>query len=173
MGRDKALLEVGGVAMARRVADALLAAGARSVVALGGDHSALAALGLDVRADRMPGDGPLPATIQALRDAEGEIVVVLSCDLLAPSSDAVGVVVGALAGAPEVVAAVPVVDGHLQWTHAAWRTSAAGLLQDRYGGGARSLRRAAADLPVLAVEGIAPAAVADADQPSDLPWDLG
>jgi molybdopterin-guanine dinucleotide biosynthesis protein A len=172
MGRDKALVEVDGVAMARRVADALLAAGARSVVAQGGDAPALTALALVVRADRRSGDGPLPATIQALEDARHDIVVVLSCDLLAPSPDAVAALVEALTGAPEAVAAIPVVDGHHQWTHAAWRTSAAPRLADRYAAGARSLRRAAADLAILAVEGITPAAVADADQPSDLPSDL-
>jgi molybdopterin-guanine dinucleotide biosynthesis protein A len=172
MGRDKALVEIGGVAMARRVADALRAAGAAAVACQGGDGPALAALGLEVRGDRRPGDGPLPATIQALEDAGGELVVVLSCDLLAPSPHAVRAVVEALTGAPGSVAAVPVVDGHRQWTHAAWRTSAAPLLADRYAAGDRSLRRAAADLAILAVEGIEPAAVADADLPSDLPSDL-
>ncbi|MGH9084822.1 MAG: NTP transferase domain-containing protein, partial [Acidimicrobiales bacterium] len=45
MGRDKATLEVGGVAMAVRVADALRAAGADEVRAIGGDAAGLARLG--------------------------------------------------------------------------------------------------------------------------------
>jgi molybdopterin-guanine dinucleotide biosynthesis protein A len=175
MGRDKALLEVDGVAMARRVADALRDAGAHRVHALGGDAPALNAIGLEVRPDSSPGDGPLPATLQALEEgaADGdELVVVLSCDLLAPSPQAVRTVIRALLEAPASVAAVPAVGGHLQWTHAAWRTSAARLLRDRYDDGARSLRRAAADLRIVEVEGIPAAAVADADLPSDLPSDL-
>ena len=66
MGRDKALLLVEGVPMAQRVAEALRAAGATEVLAIGGDAPALTALGLHLRPDDRPGDGPLPATITAL-----------------------------------------------------------------------------------------------------------
>ena len=48
MGQDKAVLEIAGRAMALRVADALHAAGASVVVALGGDRARLEALGLVV-----------------------------------------------------------------------------------------------------------------------------
>jgi molybdopterin-guanine dinucleotide biosynthesis protein A len=172
MGRDKALLEVDGVPMARRVADALRQAGAGRVVALGGDGAALSAMGLEVRADAMPGDGPLPATLQALEESGEDVVVVLSCDLLAPSAEAIRTLLAALAADAAAVAAVPLVDGHLQWTHAAWRVAAAPLLRDRYDQGARSLRRAATDLSIAEVGGLPAAAVADADLPSDLPSDL-
>ncbi|MEO7429742.1 MAG: hypothetical protein ABIY48_10240, partial [Acidimicrobiales bacterium] len=60
------------------------------------------------------------------------------------------------------------VDGHRQWMHAAWRREAAHALSASYASGARSLRRAAADLRLVEVVGIDPVAVADADEPGDL-----
>jgi rhodanese-related sulfurtransferase/molybdopterin-guanine dinucleotide biosynthesis protein A len=169
MGRDKALLVVDGVPMALRVAAALRAAGAAEVMAVGGDPAALGRLGLAVVADDVPGGGPLPATITAIRQAGGAVVVVLSCDLLHPDPDAVAAVVDALAAAgPEVVGAVPVVDGHHQWTHAAWRSEALAALLAAQSAGARSLRRAAATLVLAEVQGLPPASVADADTPDDL-----
>ena len=169
MGRDKAPLLVHGVAMARRVADVLAAAGAGEVWALGGDPATLNPLGLRVVADERPGGGPFPATMTALQHADDEVVVVLCCDLLRPSSEAVMTIVEALdAAGPDVLAAVPVVDGHHQWTHAAWRSSALPTLEAAYGAGARSLKRGAAGLPLIEVYGLDPAAVADADEPGDL-----
>ncbi|MEO6317819.1 MAG: NTP transferase domain-containing protein [Acidimicrobiales bacterium] len=169
MGRDKAQILVKGVAMARRVSDALNAAGASEVWAVGGDAHALGRLGLGVVPDDRPGGGPLPATLTALSHAEADVVVVLACDLLHPSSHAVRTVVDALeAAGPDVLAAVPVVDGTLQWTHAAWRRSARSSLEAAYDGGARSLKRGAIGLDLIQVHGLDPAAVADADTPDDL-----
>lgn len=168
MGRDKALLPIDGVPMALRVAAALDEAGAGQVLAIGGDAAALGALGLEVRPDQHPGDGPLPATITALHEASDEAVLVVSCDLLHPDAAAMAATVAALVDHPGAVGAVPVSDGHRQWTHAAWRRDAARALEAAYARGDRSLRRAAADLLVFEVEGLDPAALADADEPGDL-----
>lgn len=169
MGTDKALLPVDGVPMARRVADAVLAAGAAEVLAIGGDASGLGALGLRVVPDDMPGAGPLPATTTALRAAGQPVVLVVSCDLVAPSPPAMAAVAASLgAAAPEVHAAVPLVDGHDQWTHAAWRIGAASVLEDLQARGVTSLRRAADGLRLVRVHDLDPAAVADADTPTAL-----
>lgn len=172
MGRDKALLPVGGRAMAARVADALRAAGASEVLAIGGDADALSALGLDARPDDHPGDGPLPATITALGAASEAAVLVVSCDLVEPSAAAMATTVRALVEHPGAVGAVPVDGGHRQWTHAAWRADAARPLAAAYDLGARSLRRAGADLLVFEVVGLDPRSLADADVPTDLPGSL-
>lgn len=170
MGRDKATLEVDGQAMAVRVAGALRAAGADEVVAIGGDAEALRALGLTVVADDEPGEGPFPATLTALRHAATDVVVVVSCDLLAPNPAALSAIVGRLRAAPaEVVAAVPVIDGHHQWTHVAWRRGAQRPLETARRAGVGSLRRACADLPIVVVTDLVAADVADADDPRDLP----
>jgi molybdopterin-guanine dinucleotide biosynthesis protein A len=170
MGRDKALLPVEGAAMAARVAAALRDAGAAEVLAVGGDDRRLRALGLEVRPDERPGAGPLPATITALRSARNDLVLVAACDLVHPSGPAMAATLAELAAHPEALGAVPVHDGHRQWVHAAWRRAPAlAALAAAWDRGDRSLRRAAAALPLVDVPGIAPAALADADEPADLP----
>jgi len=220
MGRDKALLPVGGVPMALRVADALRAAGADEVVAVGGDATALAALGLTVVPDDHPGAGPLAAIVTALaagaapgspaaapdaapgtpgaapdaapgtpgaapaaaaagagrgRNAEAagddRPVLVVACDLVAPSPAAMRATVRALADAPGADVAVPEAGGRPQWAHAAWRPGAAAALRGRLAAGERAVHRgvAAAGLVVVAVPDVAPGALADADTPADLP----
>jgi molybdopterin-guanine dinucleotide biosynthesis protein A len=170
MGQDKALLPIEGRAMAGRVADALLAAGASAVRAVGGDANGLEALGLAVQPDEHPGDGPLPATITALRTAGAPVVLVASCDLLAPDPAAMAATVRALTTAPEALGAVPRDStGALQWTHAAWRREAAVALEEAYAAGIRSLRRAGAALPLVLVDDLPAAALLDADDPGDLP----
>jgi molybdopterin-guanine dinucleotide biosynthesis protein A len=168
MGRDKALLPVDGTPMARRVADALVAAGAGAVHAQGGERGPLEALGLPVRADREPGGGPLPATLQALEEAAVEVVVVLSCDLVRPSAATIRATVAALAAEPEAAGAVPLADGQRQWTHAAWRRSALEPLRAARAAGVGSLRRAAAGLHLADVAGLDPRSLVDADRPEDL-----
>src|SRR5688572_7864759 len=66
MGTDKALVEIDGTPMAVRVARALTAAGARRVIAVGGDARALASAGLEVVPDLEPGAGPLGGVVTAL-----------------------------------------------------------------------------------------------------------
>jgi molybdopterin-guanine dinucleotide biosynthesis protein A len=169
MGRDKALLLIDGRPMALRVADALRGSGCAEVTAIGGDLEALAAVGLPVHPDDHPGDGPLPATITALQAARSPLVLVMSCDLVAPSSSAMRDTLDVLRATPDADVAVPVSDGHRQWTHAAWRREAWSVLQERYSAGDRSLRRAAGALVVVEVTTLDAEALADADVPGELP----
>lgn len=166
MGADKATLVVDGRAMACRVADELRDAGAAEVFAVGGDAAALRALGLRVVADEEPGQGPFPATLTALRAAEHAVVAVLSCDLVAPRAAAIERVRHALTD--DVAGAIPVVDGHHQWTHAVWHRRSLGPLLAAWDDGARSLRRAAVGLPLALVHDLDASATADADTPADL-----
>lgn len=169
MGEDKALLVVEGAPMAVRVASELRRAGALEVFAVGGDAGALGAHGLTVVADDRPGEGPLPATLTALRHARHEVVAVLSCDLLRPSAEAVNVLCGALrAAGPATLGAVPLAGGHRQWTHAVWRREVLDPLQAAYERGVRSLRRGAGQLPLREVTDIDPRSLADADTRADL-----
>jgi molybdopterin-guanine dinucleotide biosynthesis protein A len=171
MGRDKALITVGGRALALRVADVLAAAGAREVVAVGGDGPALAALGLLTVPDAAPGAGPLTGILTSLgRPGPGDVVFVAACDLVAPAPAAVAATVAALVAADDADAAVPVADGRRQWLHAAWRRRTAGPLGAAFAAGERAVHAAVAlaglRVVELAVEG---AALADADTPADLP----
>jgi molybdopterin-guanine dinucleotide biosynthesis protein A len=168
MGRDKALLPVGGRPLAAVAAAALRAAGAVDVVAVGGDVDGLRRAGLAAVPDDEPGLGPVGGIVTALRRAPADPVAVLACDLPAADGAAVAAVVAALAGDPSADAAVAVVDGRRQWLFGAWRRRCAGPLADALAAGERAVHRAAAGLVVLEVAVPDPAAVADADTPHDL-----
>lgn len=188
MGRDKALVEVDGVPLARRVADVLVAARCDRVVAVGGDGPALEALGLHVVADRWPGEGPLGGLATALAAcAVGDVLVLAPCDWVAAAPEVVTRLVGALTeqagGGVEAVgpgglggpvdAAHPVVAGRAQWLPSAiavtpGRAEAVAALVTA---GARRLDAVSAVVRAAPVP-LAPAAVADADIPADLPSPL-
>ena len=166
MGTDKALLEVAGRPLARIVADALGAAGARQVIAVGGDHDALTALGLRAVPDRHPGEGPLGGVLTALAGVDHDVVVVLACDLPAADPTAVGAVVDAL-GAADVAA--PLHDGRHELLHAAYHRRAEAHLRAAFDAGERAPHRAVRGLAVVSVTGLAPEALADVDRPEQLP----
>jgi molybdopterin-guanine dinucleotide biosynthesis protein A len=170
MGRDKALVDVDGRALAAIVADALHGAGADGpVLAIGGDRPALALMGLEPVADDHPGEGPLAGIITALSRAHHEDVVVLACDLPGVDADAVRLVLAALADEPDAhVAAAVDGDGRVQPLHAAWRRSTLPRVQEALERGERSVRRMMVDLVVVAVPGVDPLALADVDTPAEL-----
>lgn len=169
MGTDKALVEIDGRPMAARVLDALRESGASEVAAIGGDLVALEALGLPPVADDHPGEGPLGATVTALRRVGTEpTVVVLGCDLIAPSSRVVAALVQRLSeGDADVV--VPRADRRPQWMHAAWRRRVSDVLAAVFDSGERSLFGAVHGLDVDFWDAGDPAAFRDADGPEDLP----
>ena len=170
MGRDKATLAVDGVAMAAARRGRLPTCRCWCRGRRRGDPAGLQSLGLEVVEDDEPGAGPLPATLTAVRWGSTDLVVVLSCDLLAPNPVAIRHLVDRLALAPpHVVGAVPVVVGQHHWTHAAWRRAALVPLDAARRSGVASLRRAGADLPLDLVTDLRPSDVADADRPGDLP----
>lgn len=79
MGRDKALLELGGVALIVRTASLVESvAGPATVI---GDSAAFRALGLRTIADDWPGAGPLGGIATALRAANAPWSLVVACDL--------------------------------------------------------------------------------------------
>ncbi len=166
MGTDKALLQVDGVPLARRVADALRAAGADPVIAVGGDVEALGAIGLTAVPDAHPGHGPLGGILSALAATDAEVVVVLACDLPAADADSIRAVALALG---EADVAAPWHDGRHELLHAAYRRRAEVVLQAAFDAGERAPHRAVADLAVVGVEDLPAAALADADTPDDLP----
>lgn len=166
MGRDKALIEIEGVALARRAHDALLLAGADPVVVVGGNRDALAGLGLDPVDDDHPGEGPLGGIITALRAVPNDVVAVLSCDLTDASSIAVRSVVGALGDAD---VAVPVVDGRTQWLHGAWHRRTLPVLEAAFASGVRAPRHAVESLRLSRLLDGDPCWFHDADRPDDLP----
>jgi molybdopterin-guanine dinucleotide biosynthesis protein A/rhodanese-related sulfurtransferase len=166
MGRDKALLALGGVVLARRVADVLGAAGASPVLAVGGNLERLRAAGLDARADPHQGAGPVGGIASALRALERhEVVIVVACDLPGLTNEAVGRVVDRLGDAD---VAVPVVDGRLEPLCAAWRPRVALHLEACLAGDDRSVRAALRDLSMVEVEGLDPRWLTNLNTPSEV-----
>lgn len=162
MGRDKALLEVDGTAMAVRVARALRDAGAERVLCVGGDLDALRALGLDGVADPRQGDGPLAgiaAALGALHDHDA--VAIVACDL--PDIDGRGIrlVHDALGDAD--VAMPPG-----QPLHAVWRPRAIDAVEATLAAGERAVNAALDRLRVVEVDGVDPRWVRNVNTPRDL-----
>jgi molybdopterin-guanine dinucleotide biosynthesis protein A/rhodanese-related sulfurtransferase len=170
MGTDKATLALDGASMALRVARALHAAGVDEVLAVGGGPDLAEALrgeGVRLVADDLPGAGPLAAVVTALRHAGGRPVLVVACDLLAPSPDAMQACLAELS-ATDAEVAVATTDDRLQWVHAAWSPAALPALEAAVAEGQRAIHRAAGALRVEPVTGLDPDALADADTPDDL-----
>lgn len=165
MGRDKALVEIDGVPMARRVAGALDAAGCEPIVAIGGDPAALGSLGLEVVADGAPGEGPLGGLITALvHFASSPAVVVVACDLPYLTGSTVRAVVGALAGFDVALACTD----RRQPLCAAWRPNAVDHLRSVFDAGERRLDAAATGLHWVQIQ-VDPQDLANVNTPADLP----
>jgi molybdopterin-guanine dinucleotide biosynthesis protein A len=169
MGRDKAFIDLGGSSLLERAVDALRAAGASPVVIVGGDANRIEGLGFESVADEYPGEGPLGGILTALGHLRTEVVVVMACDHVEPSSDAVRAVVGALGSAADV--AVPISGGAEQWLHAAWRRGALGKVRRAFAEGSRAPREMARRLSVSWLVDGEPGRYRDADRPDDLPND--
>lgn len=166
MGRSKALIDVAGRPMGRRVADVLLAAGCDPVVLVGGDGEELAPLGLPVVPDEHPGCGPLGGVLTALRAAQGDVVVV-ACDLPSLTPEVVHAVLAAATAHPDADVAVARTD-QLEPGCALWRPSAAAVVAAAFGAGERAVHRAIA--LVEHVEVRVPAhALRNVNEPADLP----
>ncbi len=83
-GRDKALAEVGGTPMLARMIE--LMGGFTTKVRIVGPLEKYADFGVEIVADRWPGEGPLGGIISALEDepkspAESNWSLILSCDM--------------------------------------------------------------------------------------------
>jgi molybdopterin-guanine dinucleotide biosynthesis protein A len=171
MGRTKALIELDGVPMARRVAHALTVAGCGSVIAYGGDPVELEPLGLPVLPDRHPGSGPLGGVLGALElFAESDLhidgVFVVACDLPALRGEDLAGMVDAVRRRRDVDVVVART-ARIEPTCAIWRLRATERLREMFDSGERALHRAIEQLESCAV-GIEPGAVRNINTPDDL-----
>jgi molybdopterin-guanine dinucleotide biosynthesis protein A len=140
MGPDKATLELAGVAMARRTADALREFGVGIVMTVGGDAPALAGFGDRHVDDQHPGQGPLGGVATAVGAARGSTLVVVACDLPDLDPELLSALWAAGAALDDGRVVVPVAEGREQWAVAMVPGAVAALVVDRFAAGARSLR---------------------------------
>ena len=151
MGSDKALVAVQGVAMGARMVSTLYDASCDPVVFVGGDRERLGELGVDVLADRFPGDGPLGGVVTALDRFVGtaDHVVIVSCDMpFLAASDLAPLVDRALASSVDVVVGR---SGRLEPLCAVWATGAAERVHGIFADGTRSIHAALDDLETVDV----------------------
>jgi molybdopterin-guanine dinucleotide biosynthesis protein A len=164
MGVDKAVLEVGGVRLADRVASALAAGGCHPVAFIGGDGSTLAAGGRDWYPDRFPGDGPVGGVLTAL-DALADDVLVAACDLV----DLDGPTVAALLTAATTADADVVVarSDRPEPMLARWRATCRPAIEEAFRDGERAVHRVLARLVMVEVA-VDPVRLRNVNTPSDV-----
>ena len=152
MGTDKAVVEVEGVAMVERVAEALESAGCRPVVLVGGDVALLERFGRPTVADEWPGEGPLGGVLTALRAVGSEGVVVAACDL--PSLDAATVRAVFEAGvvAESSIDVAVARTGRLEPALAWWSSGSLRPLTDVWNDGVRAIHEAIGRLSAVFVD---------------------
>lgn len=169
MGTDKALVVVGGRAMALVVADALEAGGCTPVIAVGG--APLDPLGLRTIGDRFPGEGPLGGVLTALEHIGDQWVLVVSCDIprLAATTAAtlVARAVAAHDDPSDPVDLVIATTDRDQPLCAVWAPWCTDVLRRAFADGERSLRRVIPSLRVVRVP-VESAELDDVDTPDDL-----
>ena len=164
MGTDKALFEVDGLPMAARVAAAAQDAGAAEILIVGGTQAKARKIPGTWKKDAHPGEGPLGGIITALKAAQNEVVVVLSCDMPFITGAVVSSLVRAAADAQASVGRTD----RLNWLCAAWvKSECLPALQSVWKRNERAVHRAAvlldvAEVPVPAV------AVRNINSPADL-----
>lgn len=173
MGRTKAAIEIDGVPMARRVADAMSAAGCAPVVAFGGDVTELAPLGLAVVHDPRQGEGPLAALLGVLEYVGANAsrgatwVLVAACDLPGLTGDDLRPMIAAASDDARIDVVAARTD-RIEPACAVWRVSAAPQIRTMYERGARALHTAIERLGSDMVD-LAPRAMANMNTPDDLP----
>ena len=147
--------------MARRVADAMVAAGCSPVVAVGGDPTELTGLGLDHIGDEFPGEGPLGGVLTAL--AVSSPAVVAACDLpdLGPST--LRSLIDSLADHDAAIA----FSDRAEPLCAIWSDRAASVLRSRFEAGERAMHRAIEGLDIAWVT-VLPAELRNVNAPDDL-----
>lgn len=164
MGTDKATLEIDGIPMATRVAQAATRAGADEILLIGGTQARAKKLHGTWKKDAYPGEGPLGGVITALKSATHDSVVVLSCDMPFITDS---VITSLVRGLSDAQASVGRTD-RLNWLCSAWSTDEClTTLQSVWKRKERAVHRAAvlldvAEVPVPAV------AVRNINTPEDL-----
>lgn len=170
MGRTKATIEVGGIAMADRVLAALAGTGAEPLILVGGDPLELSALSAPVIADRYPGEGPVGGVLTALdhlaTHERVDAALILSCDLVDITSDALWPILEAAAGDGHSRVWVAATD-RLEPMCALWSSDARDLIRERFDAGERALHRILSEIPHTTVT-VDAAALRNVNRPDDL-----
>ncbi len=179
MGRDKALVEVGGRAMADLVVAAVANAGIEPVIVVGGPREGRPAVDAPQVEDRYPGDGPLGGVLTALEHFTASVAVppagiaVVACDLPLLDASVLDPLIDAFCRSLtgdggrrcDVVVARA---GRVHPACAVWSPTAVPRIQAAFDGGERSLHRAIAVLDAVIVD-VPAAPLHNVNSPDDVP----
>lgn len=135
MGRDKAMLDHGGIPLADHIAAVLREVAAEVFVVA---KAPLPGLRTPVVLDASPARTPLAGVSAALDHARHELVFVCACDMPTISPVLVRLLAEHIADA---AAAVPVRDGRVESLHALWRREAAQEVARLLHAGERAVHR--------------------------------
>jgi molybdopterin-guanine dinucleotide biosynthesis protein A len=145
MGRDKSLLELGGVALLQRTARLIEPLVARLVVV--GPSGRYSSFSLRVIPDDKAGVGPLGAIATALRHSAGEWNLIVACDLPYLTADWIDFLI-CRALASQADALLPHTEGGPEPLCAMYRTSAGPAIAAALDGGVRKIMDGLAELMV-------------------------
>jgi molybdopterin-guanine dinucleotide biosynthesis protein A len=148
MGHDKALLQVDGQPLFRRVARVLEQI-AWPVFLAPGEPGRLGEVGYPNLADAVPGAGPLAGIVAALRASPHPLLAVVAVDMPLANADVIRLLA---ANAEGFDAAVPVTSEGLQPLHAVYARTALPALESALAEGLRSVRDALRSLRVRYVQ---------------------
>jgi len=169
MGRNKALVEYGGVAMADLVIAAARSIGADPVIVYGGDEEELASLSAPVVPDAYPGEGPVGGVLGVLDHLADEAthVLVLACDLAELDGATLRSLIDEAAGDSHSRIWVAAAD-RLEPMCAVWSVDAIGDVRAAFADGERALHRVIGRQPHVAVTA-SETALTNINTPGDVP----
>lgn len=170
MGRTKALIEVDGVPMGRRVASTLQAVGCTRVIASGGEPDELRPLTMTVVPDPAPGQGPVAGVLGALehfqRSSPGAHVFVAACDLPGLTAASLRPMVVAARRAP-LIDVVVAETSQVEPACAIWSPASTPLVRRMFDAGERALHEVIEQLDSVCVA-VDADAIANINTPDDL-----
>ncbi len=119
MGRDKAFLKLGGMALIERVIAASADLGQSETILITNKPHDYRHLGLQMHPDIVPGRGSLGGIYTALARAANPVALVLACDMPFVNPKLLRFMIAQMDEATDIV--VPRVDGYPQGMHAIYR----------------------------------------------------
>ena len=167
MGADKALIEVDGISLVRRVAaEALKICGSAAVV---GDPARYGSLEFAVIPDRIKGMGPLAGIESALSATKVEWNLVLACDMPALDSALLASLFDAAEAQPEVDCVMPSYDdGRVEPLCAVYNRRCHPAIEAALHAGVRKITDAVAPLALRYIRVTRPDSFANLNTPEEL-----
>ncbi|MEL6891189.1 MAG: molybdenum cofactor guanylyltransferase [Actinomycetota bacterium] len=170
MGRDKALVEVGGRPMAAHVLDALRANGFDGPIVYGGDPGALASLEVPVLPDAHPGEGPVGGVLGALgavgKRSGVDAAIVVPCDIPRLDASVLAPLRERWVDGPPVDVVVARTD-RIEPICAIWSVEVTDRVESAFRAGERALHRVLERVDVAEVE-VPAAPLHNVNTPADL-----